>query len=779
MFYSDSISKGFLEAGTYVPFLSPERQANRWGDYEDPTYLGFYIRFWFQPKEYAPDGIGTDYLPQGLLIADNEPGSSGSVVDKMPLADSAQAYLRRRNEHYRAKMIKEFREGLFDVSNNTPWMFQKVTGLADLWKIDPKNNWRTKDKKITIECLETISMKMSYLADLYRKAAWDSAYHRWILPDVQRFFSMEIIVTEMRNMQVLPDLPRKQAEKENSFLNQLTGFAESNTALNNIVNSDLAQTFLSLLENDEGSSPSYWSTGTFLQFNLDFCEFDFFSEAPPYLDNLTAEIAKDAATMKMVINVGRVTEINSYGLLGGLLQDTWSQYDRGKRIREDNFGGPNQAQARGSLTALKGLDTSLDFTDPDNIRAKRESERKKTPIGLSNNKSLNRGGGGPTTGAPPTGPLIPDFDLGLAGAVFPGLQSNLDTAIASANDFARNIGSGQNGGEKLNSLGNVYGLTPDDITAALAALSGTQATQKFLGNFAGSRDIQQALGRASIVADVTGDVFLGVVDGDGTIGKAASLINLLAGTPPELVQGFIGAINLMAETVEGTPLQGQSVSDIMSIVASQNLQAQASQADLQGASPTIGNPGSVNLQAPSIMNTALGKILFESNLPQGKPGGKVVLTAADVTPATEQSVEFRGKKPRKADLEREELTGAEPSMNMETSVPLTGAPVETSTDTKVNLDAAEPSKDKPDKRADLEGPRKPEAFAQSTELASPPKSISENQESVNLEAPRVEKPRLKRVDLQEPNVNKPTLGNAGLDGPDPENPKLGNANLEE
>jgi hypothetical protein len=774
MYYSDSISKGFLNAGTYVPYLSPESRPSRWADYEDPTYLGFYIRFWFQPKEYAPDGIGTDYMPQGLLMADNDAGSSGGIIDKMPLADSAQAYLRRRNEHYRARMIKEFRDGLFDISNNTPWVFQKVTGLADLWKIDPKNNWRTKEKKITIECLDTISLKMSYLADLYRKAAWDSAYHRWILPDVQRFFSMEIIVTEMRNMQVLPDVPRKQEEKENSFLNQLAGFAESNTALNNIVNSDLAQTFLTLLEKDEGASPSYWSTGTFLQFNLDFCEFDFFSEAPPYLDNLTSEIAKEPAAMKMVINVGRVTEVNSYGLLGGLLQDTWSQYDRGKRIRDDNFGGANQAQAAGSLTALKGLDATLDFKDPDNIRAKRESERKKTPIGLSNSKSLTRGGGGPTTGAPPTGPLIPDFDLGLAGAVFPGLQQGLDTAIAGANDFARNIGSG----DKLNSLGNVYGLTPEDIIAGLGALVGTQATQKFLGMFAGSRDMQQALGKASVVADVAGDAFLGVVDGDGTIGKAASLLNILAGTPPELVQGFIGAMDLMAQAVEGTPLQGQSVSDIMSIVASQNLQGQASQTDLQGAAPTIGNPGSVNLQAPSIMNTPLGKILFESNLPQGTPGGKVVLSSAEVNQATERVVEFRGKKQRKVDLEREELTGAEPSTIMDGSVPLTGAPAESSTDTKVVLSAAEPSKDTPDKRTDLEGPRPPDAFAQSTELTSPPKIVSETQESVRLEEPKVERPRLKRVDLQEPNVNKPTLGNADLEGPTPENPNLGNVNLD-
>jgi hypothetical protein len=773
MYYSDSISKGFLEAGSYVPYLSADRKLSRWGAFEDPTYLGFYVRFWFQPKEYAPDGIGTDYMPQGLLLADNEPGSGGAVIDKMPLADSAQAFLRRRNEHYRAKMMKEFREGLFDISNNSPWVFQKITGLADLWKIDPKNNWRTKEKKLVIECLETISLKMSYLADLYRKAAWDSAYHRWILPDVQRFFSMEIIVTEMRNMQVLPDIPRKQEEKENNFLNQLAGIAESNTALNNIVNSDLAQSVLSLLKGEkEGAVPSFWSTGTFLQFNLDYCEFDFFSEAPPYLDSVASATPSEGATMKMNINVGRVTEINSYGLLGGLLQDTWTQYDRGKQIRDDNFSGANQAAAAGSLEALKGLDRSRDFSDVDSIRARRESERKKTPIGLTNGKSLNRGGGGPTTGAPPN-PLIPDFDLGALGSVFPGLEQGLDTAIANANSFAQNLGSG-----KGKSLGNVYGLTPSDISAALNALSSNGAAQQFLSNFAGSPELQQSIGSAGIVADASGNEFANVVDADGKIGKAASILNVITGTPAELVQGFIGAINLMAQTVEGTPLEGQSVSDIMSIVASQNLQGQAGQVDLQGAAPTISNPGSVSLQAPSIMNTALGKILFESNLPQSTPGGKVVLSSAEVNPASERVVEFRGRKPQKAILEREELSGATPSTSIEKSVPLTGAPAETTTDERVNLESAEPSNDKAKRREELSGPNKPEAFPQKTTLTSAPKPSEETQESVRLDAPKIEKPRLKNVDLEAPNVNNPELGNANLDGPTPDNPNLGNVNLE-
>jgi hypothetical protein len=63
-----------------------------------------------------------------------------------------------------------------------------------------------------------------------------------------------------------------------------------------------------------------WNPG-FLRFKLDYCEFDFFSEAPGYLDNL-ARYAGEGSNIKMTIKVGKVTEINQYNVMGAILQDT-------------------------------------------------------------------------------------------------------------------------------------------------------------------------------------------------------------------------------------------------------------------------------------------------------------------------------------------------------------------------------------------------------------------------------------------------------------------------
>lgn len=191
MFYSDRLTRGFLESGTYIPWMTNTTNPTRWQAYDDPTYLSFSIRFVTIPMDFGVDGVGEDYMPMGLLIEDkgadgenfSPPQGSGEI---MPYADSAQAYFRRRGEYYRAKMIKEFVEGIESIQKESPWVFQSIKGLGDLWKVDPAKPWRTKDKFITITCSESISLRISYLIDLYRKAMWDSAYHRWTTPDLQR-----------------------------------------------------------------------------------------------------------------------------------------------------------------------------------------------------------------------------------------------------------------------------------------------------------------------------------------------------------------------------------------------------------------------------------------------------------------------------------------------------------------------------------------------------------------------------------------------------------------
>jgi hypothetical protein len=41
-------------------------------------------------------------------------------------------------------------------------------------------------------------MRITHLLNLYRKIAWDDVYQRWILPDMMRYFMMDIYITEFR-----------------------------------------------------------------------------------------------------------------------------------------------------------------------------------------------------------------------------------------------------------------------------------------------------------------------------------------------------------------------------------------------------------------------------------------------------------------------------------------------------------------------------------------------------------------------------------------------------
>ena len=160
---------------------------------QDPTFLGFTIKFSYYNDE-ARDGMGrvdANSMMPGLLLEDKD-------------IDSAYGYLRRVGRPEEAEYIKKFREQLQDLENNKPWYFQSITGMEDVVKsLEPGNFWRGKDKVLTIECLESIDMQMSFLASLYRKATFEEEWKRVLLPSDKRKFIMTIIVAEIRNINLI------------------------------------------------------------------------------------------------------------------------------------------------------------------------------------------------------------------------------------------------------------------------------------------------------------------------------------------------------------------------------------------------------------------------------------------------------------------------------------------------------------------------------------------------------------------------------------------------
>ena len=318
MQYTDKLTKGFLNGNG---FLTQDARSQGIGsgvryDIEDPTYLGFYWHI-VPNTVHDPLNYDLDYLPQGLFLPEDHP-------------DSAIDYLKRTGEYYRANMMREFSEGFKTLLRDQPWAWDKVSGLGEISKIDPKQNFRGKEKKIIFEGNETISMRLTYLLDLYRKAAFDPIYMRWKLPETQRLFEMRVVVAEIRTLS--------------------NGYGGIN------------------------------EPATFIDFIFEECEFTAVEDGFEHIDELN-NYPGESPRVKFGIKVGRIRESNHYGLFGALLADTFKPWMNGKGFGSAAFNELTRAinptgeainLAGGILQALRSPDGINDYLTPDSIRSDRE-----------------------------------------------------------------------------------------------------------------------------------------------------------------------------------------------------------------------------------------------------------------------------------------------------------------------------------------------------------------------------------------------------------------------
>ena len=318
MKYADSITKNFLSYGQ--PRIGADGSVIL--QWQDPTYLGFQWRI-LNTTDYtrASGELDLDYYPQGLFLPDEDP-------------DSAYSYFIRTNQGSRAAMIKEFRTGFIQLLKEAPWYFTKVSGLGDIWKIAPGNSFRGKDKKITIETEEAIDLKITYLMDLYRKATYDANWMRYALPENQRMFAMELVVAEVRPMQTTlkhwTDLNAGSSDP-GIILSDVGGLFQAAGNLTDrlgdlgTLGAGIANAGLSVVAGQLGLRAP-WSTTTFLSFRFDLCTFDIFDTAPNYLESV-GKVADTKAMNTIVINTPYISEVNSYGLLGAVLKDSYYNGD--------------------------------------------------------------------------------------------------------------------------------------------------------------------------------------------------------------------------------------------------------------------------------------------------------------------------------------------------------------------------------------------------------------------------------------------------------------------
>jgi hypothetical protein len=609
--------------------------------WQDPTYMGFQFRL----VQSANRDNDLDDLPHGLFCGQyiSPPKNADGTAAKENKGGwlhsnkySMYNYLINRGEYKRGEYIRLFEQGFENLVKECPWFFVKVSGLADSWKMDPGNNFRGKDKKITIETLESIDMKVTFLLDCYRKAVWDASWMRWAVPDHMRYFKMAIIVSEVRPMKLGKaaaaaaantgqDATTGSPDSKLKALAKKVGAAAQEKAMG-AVNNAAAAAGLDLTPQKDKKPRDYglvetgtpWTAATFIKFEFEQCEIDVMSEAPAFLESVGI-IGDTMATNKIVIKTNVIKETNTYGLLGAILDDTdvWQDY--------------------GKTAALDALDYERFISS-----ANAESVFNPNSLGFDPARETNQKAFDKLYGKPNSGSLLSQIGK---------------KALAGVTNFAKDAIN-----SKINGflLGNVYKASPLGIL---------NSAQNILNNPAAAAE--------SILRKHS----------TPNIGKLLSNKVALTGKEINLVKGLIGSAGL-----NSVPVVGKFSDKNVGLIAANTPDAvlgneELTSPELSNTAPgkTIlsavpsnqGNPGKTTFDAPNSATAIEGKADLngvEAAVPQKQSttftsfaaaasgSAKANLKAPNKKRATNQNVSFEGATITGGDLGEADMT-APPSEN--------------------------------------------------------------------------------------------------------------------
>ncbi len=242
-----------------------------------------------------------------------------------PTLESAIRYLEATGYPNRADMLRTFKNNLQYINKETPWFFQTVSGLNDIWKIEFGENFnpfRGKDKVLEVTCLESIDLRITALADLYRKATFDAKYMRSLVPENLRWFTVRVQLAEIRQFQrVKSAIDRinttvvNQNPNTEDFITSsgaLSDAAFTGASINNIIGS----TKLS----DDPTIENIDNLVSLMEFHLSHCTFDFW-ESFPSDKEISMNGDMEMAKQKFKIHVGHIKEQHQYKLLDLVLKD--------------------------------------------------------------------------------------------------------------------------------------------------------------------------------------------------------------------------------------------------------------------------------------------------------------------------------------------------------------------------------------------------------------------------------------------------------------------------
>lgn len=270
--------------------------------FDEPTYISFNLNFGTNPvNEY--NGVGGmgffsnyDTMPHPLFRV----SEYTEINDRDSY--STMNYLLDANEFTRAKMLREFIIKLKTMQSEFPWYFQKIEGVDELLKTNPKNAMRVSpDKRLTITALEGIDLRMSHLLNLYRKIVYDDVYQRWVVPEMMRYFTLDIYMAEFRTF-----------HKANIF----------NSLGERVNKSQTSELFLEVLD----FVIPVWVI------KCEMCEFDIENITYDHLSGLSIGDTPNTAGVKFQIKVGKIYEEQVYPTFQNsyLIDKKLNGFDRSK-----------------------------------------------------------------------------------------------------------------------------------------------------------------------------------------------------------------------------------------------------------------------------------------------------------------------------------------------------------------------------------------------------------------------------------------------------------------
>jgi len=192
-------------------------------DFQDPVFLTFIVDFFPTRAQFATDGISNDNLligPKAFFL--NNAAVDQTRYSRDTAITSEQAH--RLVEYSAYDWLTDYYGINYNTAPNTgstgynpavclgkaikglstiqssPWYFQSVQGIGDLWKTLSRVKEGNKKATLTFNCLESIKQPLTDIAENYRYAIYDEQRLAYRLPDNLRWFDMEISLIEIRNL---------------------------------------------------------------------------------------------------------------------------------------------------------------------------------------------------------------------------------------------------------------------------------------------------------------------------------------------------------------------------------------------------------------------------------------------------------------------------------------------------------------------------------------------------------------------------------------------------